>query len=254
MKYRNVALPAMGILFCALTGFAQTSSMEGDVKAEDGSKLKGALIKIDRQDIKGHYEVKTDKKGHYFYGGLPLGKYKITLDVDGKDVDYVDGVQTHPGDPAVNNFDMQATAKKRQELNQAAQNGTLSKDQERGMSAEEKAAFDKANKEREKVMAKNKELNEAFNGGKQAMERQAVRCRGDPVYSRRPRWLPTSLSSGPTWAMRKSNWPRPRPARSTMRPSNKATAAYQKTLAIKPDDAGVHNNYALALAQVQEVR
>src|ERR1035437_7096218 len=144
MKYRNVALPALGILFCTLAGFAQTSSMEGDVKGADGSPLKGALVKIDRTDIKGHYQVKTDKKGHYYYGGLPLGRYKLTLEVDGKDVDFIDKVQTHPGDSVANNFDMQASAKKRQALNQAAQTGSLSKDQERGMTPEEKAAFDKA--------------------------------------------------------------------------------------------------------------
>ena len=174
MKYRNVALPALGILFCAIAGFAQTSSMEGDVKGEDGSPVKGAVVKIEREDIKGHYQVKTDKKGHYYYGGLPLGRYKVTLEVDGKDVDYVDKVQTHPGEPAVNNFDMQATAKKRQALSQAAQSGNLSKDQARSMTPEEKAAFEKTNKERAELASKNKALNEAFNGGKEA-DRKSTR-------------------------------------------------------------------------------
>src|SRR5271166_138255 len=123
MKYRNVAMPALGILFCAIAGFAQTSSMEGDVKGEDGSPMKGALIKIERLDIKGHYQVKTDKKGHYYYGGLPLGTYKVTLEVDGKDVDYVDKVRTQLGEPVVNNFDMHATAQKRKALSQAAESG-----------------------------------------------------------------------------------------------------------------------------------
>lgn len=94
MKYRYLALPAFGVLFFALTGFAQTTALEGDVKGADGTPVKGALIKIDREDIKGHYQVKTDKKGHYFYGGLPLGQYKISLEVDGKDVDYIDKVRT----------------------------------------------------------------------------------------------------------------------------------------------------------------
>ena len=63
MKFRTVAMPALGVLFCALAGFAQTTSaFEGDVKGEDGAPLKGALVKIDREDIKGHYQVKTDKK------------------------------------------------------------------------------------------------------------------------------------------------------------------------------------------------
>src|SRR5580704_19694210 len=126
MKYRNVALPALGVLLFTLAGFAQTTtSLEGDVKGEDGQLLKGALVKIEREDIKGHYQVKSDKKGHYFYGGLPLGMYKVSLEVDGKDVDFVDIVRTQLGDPKEIPFDMQAQAKKQQALSKAAENGTL---------------------------------------------------------------------------------------------------------------------------------
>src|SRR5215469_13844475 len=114
MKYRNVAWPALGVLFFALTGFAQTSSLEGDVKAEDGSPLKGALVKIDRKDIKGHYQVKTDKKGHFFHTGLPLGTYKVSLEVDGKDVDSVDNVRTTLGDSQNVNFDLKASKQRSQ--------------------------------------------------------------------------------------------------------------------------------------------
>ena len=251
MKYRNVALPALGILFCALAGFAQTSSLEGDVKGEDGLPLKGALIKIERLDIKGNYPVKTDKKGHYFYGGLPLGKYKITLVVDGKEVDYINGVQTHPGDSAVNNFDMQATAKKRQALSKAAETGSLSKDQERGMTPEEKAAFDKANKEREKVMAKNKVLNDAFNGGKTAMDAKQydvavvqVTKASEMAPDQSVVWA--SLGDAEVALAKTKTGPEHDDA------LGKGMEAYQKTLALKPDDAGVHNNYALALAQAKK--
>ena len=69
-------------LLCAGASLAQVSSLEGVVKDEHGQALKGALVKIDREDIKGHYQVKTDKKGHYFHAGLPLGTYKVTVEVD----------------------------------------------------------------------------------------------------------------------------------------------------------------------------
>jgi len=107
MKYRTVALPALGILFCAIAGFAQTTAMEGDVKAEDGGPLKGALVKIDRQDIKGSYKVKTNKKGEYFHAGLPLGTYDVMLEVDGKVRDQVKGVRTKLGDPTPVNFNLE---------------------------------------------------------------------------------------------------------------------------------------------------
>jgi tetratricopeptide (TPR) repeat protein len=247
MKYRNVALPALGILFCAIAGFAQTSAMEGDVKAVDGSPLKGALVKIDRADIKGHYQVKTDKKGHYFYGGLPLGMYKITLEVDGKDVDHVDKVRTQMGDPVVNNFDLQANAKRQQALNQAAASGTLSKDQARGMSAEEKAAFEKSNKEREKVMAKNKALNDAFNAGKEAINAKQF----DVAVTQFAKASEMAPDQPVIWANlgdAEINLAKTKTGAEHDDALNKGMEAYKKTLELKPDDAGVHNNYALALA------
>jgi protocatechuate 3,4-dioxygenase beta subunit len=48
------------------------TTLEGHVKGTDGQPVKGALIKLQRTDIKGHYQVKSDKKGHWFYTGLPL--------------------------------------------------------------------------------------------------------------------------------------------------------------------------------------
>jgi tetratricopeptide (TPR) repeat protein len=248
MKFRNVAMPALGVLFCALAGFAQTSSIEGDVKGPDGSPLKGALIKIDREDIKGHYQVKTDKKGHYFYGGLPLGTYKVSLEVDGKDVDFVDKVRTQLGDAKEIPFDMQAQAKKSQALSKAAENGTLSKDQARGMSAEEKAAFEKSNKERAELKAKNKQLNDAFNAGKEAINakqfdvavtefaKASEMAPDQPVIWANLGDAEISLSKTKTGAEHDDAL-------------NKGMDAYKKTLELKPDDAGVHNNYALALAQ-----
>ncbi|MCL4401117.1 MAG: carboxypeptidase-like regulatory domain-containing protein [Acidobacteria bacterium] len=135
MKLRHLVLPAMGVLFLACTSFAQTSSLEGDVRGVDGQPLKGALVKIERLDIKGNYKVKTDKKGHYFHAGLPLGTYRSTLEVDGKDVDKINNVRTRLGDPVRNNFDLQAQARRRAAMQKAAEAGKLSKEQARDMSA-----------------------------------------------------------------------------------------------------------------------
>ncbi|HUO32536.1 MAG TPA: tetratricopeptide repeat protein [Bryobacteraceae bacterium] len=251
MKYRNVALPALGVLLFAIAGFAQTSSLEGDVKGADGQPVKGALIKIDREDIKGHYQVKTDKRGHYFYGGLPLGQYKITLSVDGKDVDFVDKVHSKFGESTVNNFDMQERAKQQQALNQAAETGTLSKDQARGMSAEEKAAFEKSNKERAEMKAKNKALNDAFNAGKDAMMAKQ--------YDVAVTQFTKATELGPDQYVVWANLGDAEMALAKTKTGpehdaalDKGMDAYKKTLEMKPDDAGVHNNYALGLAQAKK--
>src|SRR5579863_2326416 len=108
-RLKTAALSAAALLFFAGAAVAQVSSIEGDVKDQNGQPLKGALVKIDRLDIKGHYQVKTDKKGHYFHTGLPLGKYKITLEVDGKDVDSMNGVTTKLGESTVQDFSMKET-------------------------------------------------------------------------------------------------------------------------------------------------
>ncbi len=168
-KMKTLALSAAGLLFMASAAFAQVSSIEGDVKGEDGTPLKGALVKIERKDIKGNYKVKSDKKGHYFHTGLPLGTYKLVVEVDGKDMDSVDNVRTTLGDSTVINFDLKANKQKQQSLAQAAETGTLTKEQTREMSSEQKAALDKAAKERQQSLAKNKALNDAFNEGMQAL-------------------------------------------------------------------------------------
>src|SRR4051794_8227996 len=104
MKFRNVAASAAGVLLLAMSAFAQTSSLGGDVRGRGGKSLQGAVVKIERTVIKGNYKVKTDKKGHYFHAGLPLGAYNIVLEVDGKDVDRVKGVRSRLGVPVVNTF------------------------------------------------------------------------------------------------------------------------------------------------------
>ena len=106
MKIRNAALAAVGLLFCALTSYAQITALEGYVKGTDGKPLNNAQIAIDRLDIKGHWTCKTDKKGHYIYTGLQMGMYTISLMVDGKVADAIKNIRTHPGDPILNNFDL----------------------------------------------------------------------------------------------------------------------------------------------------
>ena len=57
------------------------------MKGQDGKPVEKAEVKIVRTDIKGNYKTKTNKKGHYLYMGLPMGKYDISVVVDGKEMD-----------------------------------------------------------------------------------------------------------------------------------------------------------------------
>src|ERR1700693_2080970 len=69
----------LAAMACAVPVYAQTGGLEGNTNLQDGSPCVKCIVFIERQDIKGNYPVKTDKKGHYVYVGLPLGNYKVTL-------------------------------------------------------------------------------------------------------------------------------------------------------------------------------
>ncbi len=251
-RLKIAALSAATLLIFACTAFAQVSSVEGDVKDENGQPLKGALVKIDRKDIKGHYQVKTDKKGHYFHTGLPLGVYKITLEVDGKDVDSVDNVRTSLGDSTVNNFNMKESKQRQQSLEQAAASGTLSKEQERGMSAEQKAALEKATKEREAALAHNKALNDAFNQGMAAIQAKQWDA-AIAAFNKANEMDPKQVV---IWARLADAYMQSGSAKTgadQQADYDKGLDAFAKAIELKPDDAAYHNNYALALVRAKKI-
>src|ERR1051325_4824063 len=173
MKFRNLAVAAAGMSFLAVSAFAQITTIEGIVKGQDGKPVEKAEVQIVRTDIKGSYKTKTDKKGHYLYMGLPMGKYDVSVLVDGKVADAMKGVSTRPGDPIPVNFDLKASqadkAQQQAQMAKAIETGTLTKEQERSLSPEQKAAMEKQIKEQSEKMKKNKELNDAFNAGMEAM-------------------------------------------------------------------------------------
>lgn len=242
------------VVFAALFSFAamaQTASLEGEVKGEDGKPLKDALIKIERKDIKGSYKVKSNKKGQWFHAGLPLGTYDIMCEVEGKVVDTVKGVRTRLGDPLPVNFDLSKLAAQRKAIEQAAQTGTLTEEMSREMSKEQREALEKQAKERAAALAKNKELNDAFNAGMEnmkaknfpasieAFEKAAVMDPKQVVIWANLADAYLGLSGTKTGDEQKAAL-------------DKGLESYSKALELKPDDAGMHNNYALALAKAQK--
>ncbi len=234
MRLKTAALSAAALLIFASAAFAQVSSIEGDVKSEDGTPYKGALVKIERKDIKGHYQVKSDKKGHYFHTGLPLGTYKLVLEVEGKDVDMVDNVRTKLGDSTVIDFDLRKNKEKQQSLAKAAESGTLSKEQEREMSAEQKAALEKATKELNAGMAamQGKQWDAAIDAFSKANEMDPKQ---NVIWAQLAEAYVQS-SATKTGADQEAAM-------------GKGLDAFAKALELKPDDAAYHNNYALALAK-----
>ncbi|MCL5743124.1 MAG: carboxypeptidase regulatory-like domain-containing protein [Acidobacteria bacterium] len=248
---RKLALSTAGLLLFAAASFAQTSSLEGDVKGFDGAPLKGALVKIERKDIKGNYKVKTDKKGHYFHAGLPLGSYKITVEVDGKDVDSVDNVRTRLGDPTPVDFNLQASRQRQEALSAAAASGSLSKEQARDMSPEQRAAVEKAMKDREQALAKNKALNDAFNQGMEAMKTKQF----DVAITAFTKATELDAKQHVVWAQLAEAYMQlggTKTGADQEAAYGKGLEAYAKAMELKPEDAAYHNNFALALAKAKK--
>lgn len=256
MKFRNLVVAAAATLFLALTSFAQISAMEGDVKGEDGKPLQGAMIKINRTDIKGKYQVKTDKKGHFFYNGLPLGTYDVTVEVGGKEMDGAKGVRTRLGDPVEVPFDLEKNAKSRAAQNAALQQaaasgGTLTKEQERSMTKEQKEAMEKAIKDREASMKKNKELNDAFNTGVEALKAKqydAAVTSLSKASELDPKQIAVWSQLAEAYVGQASTKTGPEFDASM----GKALEAYSKAIELNPTDGATHNNYALALAKAKK--
>jgi tetratricopeptide (TPR) repeat protein len=115
------ALAATLVLTGGTVLLAQTGGLRGKATLQDGTPCVKCPVLIERQDIKGNYPVKTDKKGEYIYIGLPIGNYKITLqDPNGRTLFFFDHVHVGLGDPAEKDFDLAtevAAVKKEQEAN-----------------------------------------------------------------------------------------------------------------------------------------
>lgn len=243
--------------FCVLvilgsqTAKAQFGQMTGNVKGEDGQPLAGAEIQIDREDIKGQYKVKTDKKGKFFHAGLPLGKFSVSVMRDGKKFFSMGGIQTRLSEPANVEIDLQQE-KMRTEA-QASGVQIAAGPQGAKLSAEQMAAIEKVAKDREEQMKKRQELSGKFDGAMEAMKNKnwdeaipqfQAAADVDPtqhvVFAQLGEAYSGKAASSKDAASKKENY-------------DKSIDSYQKAIAIKPDDASYHNNYALALANAGKI-
>ncbi len=255
MKFRNLAAASAGLLVLALTSLAQVTAIEGDVKGTDGAPLKAAVINIERTDIKGHYTVKTDKKGHYIYTGLPMGTYNVFLVVEGKEVDNVKGVKTRPGDPTREDFNQKAAvaenSNKQAEYQKALETGQISKDLERQLTPEQKEQLKKDMEKKEASMKKNAALNSAYNDGLAALNAKEY-DKAIENLNKASELDPTQLAVWSNLATAYTELAKTKTGTDFDTNMQKALDTYGKAIALKPEDAGVHNNYALTLARAKK--
>ncbi len=247
---RNFLLALGFVLLGSVSAFAQTTTMEGDVKGPDGQPLKGALITLDRTDIKGHYQVKSDKKGHWFYMGLPEGTYNINCVVDGKVMDKVNGVKSKFSDNVRTDFDLSKGVAQQQALQQAAQTGQVSAETEKGMTKEQKEQFEAQAKKASETMKKNKALNDAFNAGMDNLKKGQADT--DPAqkqtdlkaavdgFNKANEMDATQLAIVENLGMAQYDLGMAQSGDDKTKTLDESLATYQKASTMKPDEAGIY--------------
>ena len=224
---------------------AQFGQMQGLVKDEEGKPKANAVVSIDREDIRGHYEVKTDKNGKFFHAGLPLGRFSVSVkQKNGQDFK-IGGIQTRMSEPASVEIDLQQEVMRAQAAAEGIQvQGGANAPK---LSEEQMAQIQAAAKERDEQIKKRQALTGKFESGMEAMKAknydQAITdltaaAEVDPTQHVVFAQLGEAYGGKATAARgdEKKQW------------YEKSMEAYQKALAMKADDASYHNNFALALA------
>ncbi len=242
MKMNRSALLALALTVLSTAALGQVGKISGKVTDANGQPVKDAMVYFDRTDVKGSYKVKTKKKGDYFHAGVPRGIYDIRLEIDGNEVYKISGYRVSMGDTDPVDFDLAAINKEAQAVQDS---GGPSKDQLSAMSDKQRKEYEKALKDRQQQLSKNKELNAAFNGGMEAMRLKD--------YATAATQLKAASEIDPNqdvvWANLAdaySNLVGTKTGDEREATSAAAIEAYRKALALKPD-AAYHNNLGLAL-------
>lgn len=96
LRFRLIVTATLALLaFTSLNVFAQVGKIEGEVKKQGTAEpIVGALVQIVRTDIKGNYNVPTDKKGRFLHAGVPyVGTYTLLISADGFAPTYLGGIR-----------------------------------------------------------------------------------------------------------------------------------------------------------------
>ena len=150
--------------------YAQTGNIEGDVKGFDGQPLVAVMIFLDRKEIKQHFQVKTDKKGHYFHAGLPVGFYRVSINQEGKELYYLDNIKVPLQDTAKADMNLKAEQQRAQ-----SEPKVLSEEQKKAVAQQEEAKQEhesmKGLFEQGRALASEKKYDEAVETFKKAAEK-----------------------------------------------------------------------------------
>lgn len=233
---------------------AQMGTFIGRVIGADGKPQEDVVIKIERTDIKGNWKTKTNKKGEWIYSGMQSGgRYMISCEVDGKTMDTVNGVRAQMGDPVeVDLCNLQKVAAKNAAMQKAMETGQVTQEMARDMTPEQKAAMEKTMKERSESMKKNKALNDAFNAGMTAMQTKDYPAAIESLTAAAG-LDPKQNAVWANLAAAHEGLGGTQTGEAQTASYQKAAEAYVKAIELRPDEAGLHNNYGLLMAKMKNM-
>lgn len=279
MNLRRHLCAASCLVFSVAISFAQLTGLEGDVKGVDGKLIPNTPVRIVRIDVAREYPAKTDKKGHYYYTGLPAGLYTVYVQLDGKDVAAVTGIMTQPGVPLQVNFELADSPEQQaqkailsvrkvrgewsfikpvqfQEAPRQAGVPNLSSapavpsvEPSRAMTAGQKAAMQKEASDRAELAKRRDAVNEAFSSGVAALDAK----RYEEAVSNLAKARDAAPKQHIVWAnlaMAYVGLAGTKTGPDADSAMQKGLEAYNTAIGLKPDDAVVHENYARALARI----
>ncbi len=239
----------VAVLFALLApdATAQTGALRGKVVDAQGQGVRDAMVYIERVGVRGNYKVKTRKRGDYYHAGLPLGRYNVRLEIEGREVQNIQNYAIKLGEPEPLNFDLGEIQREQE----AASSGNASQEQLSSMSDAQRKAYEKALKARQQQISKNKKLNETFNAAMEAKRLenwevavQQFRAAAEIDAEQDVVW--GNMAEALAGLVRTKTGDE----RNTV--GEEAVMAYRRAMELKPDPA-YHNNLGLLLIRLQRI-
>jgi len=203
---------------------AQNRIIKGKVMNEKGEPVEGAAVVIQGTDVKREYTVKTNKKGEYFYMGIPFGVYRVIVRATGYQPDFAENIRPNINQDSEIPFTLKPGADhklafelSKEELEQIKQ--------QQGKAQQQKQTVSEANAllQAGSTLAAQGKHSEALAEFKKALEKAP----DEPV-----------ILAHIAGALMNTNQ------------LAEALATYQKAIALKPDDAALYTNMGVLLGKM----
>lgn len=251
LQPRNFLLPAL--LLSAAACWGQVTAIQGDVIGPDGKPLNNAQITITRTDQKMKpLSTKTDKKGHFYYGGLGLGVWDVVVSVGGQEVAGMKGVNTQHGDASLPPFKLQPPGANAAAANAGPAGGAPAAGEPPVAPRDKNEKKDPQAKDAAERKAKEEMLQAQFNTALDAEKNK----QWDTAIDLFRKALDLDPSQAVIWSHIADDYT----SRGDGKSGDDKTAdyklaadAYSKSLTIDPGDPVSHYNYGLVLSKLKQI-